>query len=334
VVNAESSTVSDGGNSNNQAEVKPSKVFGVYTHAKPDGTVFYVGKGTEKRARNKRRSENSGHCTIVGKHGTAKIVACFYPCESEAHAFAEEIRMIAALRSRGIRLVNKTDGGEGASGHKASEETKRRLREALTGKKKSPEHIEKVARAHRGRKFSSEHIAKLKAAHTGKKLSQKHRQAMSAAQCRRLSDPGQRAILSASCRAAFEKRLEMFGEKRSAESCAKSGAARKGKRLSAAHLAALTAASRRPEVRAKKSAALKGRIFTQEWREKQRRSHLGKKASPETRAKQSAALKGKKRTPEVCARTALANRRWLEYNGNLWSVTVGYLLAMKFIEMS
>lgn len=45
-------------------------MFGTYTHARPDGRVFYVGKGTEKRAfsltPDKRRC-NSGLLGVEGR---------------------------------------------------------------------------------------------------------------------------------------------------------------------------------------------------------------------------------------------------------------------------
>ena len=46
---------------------KKTYKFGVYVHLKPDGTVFYVGKGGEDRAKVLIR-DNRGHKAIVEKY--------------------------------------------------------------------------------------------------------------------------------------------------------------------------------------------------------------------------------------------------------------------------
>jgi hypothetical protein len=91
--------------------------FYVYTHARPDGRVFYVGKGTARRAWDfspTRRTEH--HINIVQKHGAKNIIVNIIPQPDEASAFAHEIALIASLKASGVKLINLTDGGEGASG--------------------------------------------------------------------------------------------------------------------------------------------------------------------------------------------------------------------------
>lgn len=95
------------------------KVYGVYTHARPNGAVFYVGKGTKERAYKKDR-DNRGHKRIVNKHGWKNIIIRFYKCLSEEHAFIKEKQTIKNYRRKGVRLVNRNDGGEGVSGYRAS----------------------------------------------------------------------------------------------------------------------------------------------------------------------------------------------------------------------
>lgn len=121
--------------------------FYIYLHCKPDGTPFYVGKGTKKRAHN-MANRTEWHKRLVAKHGV-KIV--LFPMASEQVAFDNEIVWIAALRSSGFELCNLTDGGEGPSGNK-----------------KSPEVVEKTARAHRGMKRSEETKRKISEAKKGK----------------------------------------------------------------------------------------------------------------------------------------------------------------------
>jgi len=208
VVDAENITVSDGGNSN----IQKAKILGVYTHARPDGTVFYVGKGDEKRAYQLSSGRNHVHKRVTAKYGYDAIIVAFMPCGSEEEAFDEEVRLIEEYRAAGNQLVNLSDGGRGGqSGRKLSAEHREKIRAALTGKKKpagfseklraanlgkrlSPEHIEKMAASKRGKRYSDaqraakraamsrpEVVAKLRAAHLGKTLSPETRDKIGAA---------------------------------------------------------------------------------------------------------------------------------------------------------
>ncbi|MBA9063123.1 putative Zn-ribbon and HTH transcriptional regulator [Methylobacterium fujisawaense] len=99
----------------------PAQFF-VYTHARPDGSVFYVGKGTRRRAfdlsptRRKRR-----HRSIIKSYGRDAILITLYPAVSELDAFEHERQLIAEMRAVGIALINETDGGEGCSGRPLTE---------------------------------------------------------------------------------------------------------------------------------------------------------------------------------------------------------------------
>lgn len=105
---------------------------------------------------------------------------------SESEAFALEVERIAMWRSDGTDLANLTNGGEGSSGRKHTEEWKRANSERMKrrvlspetkaklsaskmgnkhglGFKKTPEQIEKTASASRGRPKSAETRAKISA---------------------------------------------------------------------------------------------------------------------------------------------------------------------------
>lgn len=89
----------------------------VYLHSRPDGSVFYVGKGLRRRAFDFAPSRRTlHHKNIVQKHGRVNIGVKVIPCASEQEAFWLERAHIKMRKSQGTALVNLTDGGEGASG--------------------------------------------------------------------------------------------------------------------------------------------------------------------------------------------------------------------------
>ncbi len=83
-----------------------------------------------------------------------------------------EIAWIADGRSRGWRLTNATDGGDGVTGHSPSLEVRQRLSVACSGWKHTPEARAKIAAARalqgnpmKGRKHTPETRAKMSASH-------------------------------------------------------------------------------------------------------------------------------------------------------------------------
>lgn len=125
---------------------KKTYKFGVYVHLKPDGTVFYVGKGGEDRAKVLIRN-NRGHKAIVEKYGKENIQIRWFPCRSETHALRREVELIDLLRLAGVRLVNATNGGDGTSGLKMSETSRRKLSEAGRKNWEDSAYREKVLQA-------------------------------------------------------------------------------------------------------------------------------------------------------------------------------------------
>jgi len=117
-------------------------VFYVYLHRRAsDNKVFYVGKGKGKRAystfgRNDRWSKTAN------KHGL--IVEIVFDNLEEAEAFQIERDTILEMKYFEYPLVNMTDGGEGLSGFKWSEEQmKNHTSLKNIGRKHSLEEIEK-----------------------------------------------------------------------------------------------------------------------------------------------------------------------------------------------
>jgi hypothetical protein len=122
-----------------------SNRFYVYLHLKPSGEVFYVGKGTRKRAWS-RNLRNRHWKHIVAYHGF--VVQIHTDKLTEDQAFELEKQLITHYREKGT-LANVTDGGGGVSGSHVNlgvaktQTHKEKLRQVNIGKKQSKETIEK-----------------------------------------------------------------------------------------------------------------------------------------------------------------------------------------------
>ena len=153
-----------------------------YLHCKPNGEPFYVGKGKRNRCREfAKRSVR--HKNEVAKHGVENIKVWVFPCESEKEAFAIEIQWIAQLRKEGYSLVNISDGGEGPTGVKHTDEFKRKVSARHTGKVNSEETRAKMSKAKRGvprPPRTAEHNAKVSTAMMGHSCSDETRRKIAA----------------------------------------------------------------------------------------------------------------------------------------------------------
>jgi hypothetical protein len=125
-------------------------MFYTYIHRTADnGRLFYIGKG--KGSRSTCRHKRSNHWnSVVNKHGgfQAEIVGLF---ETEQEAFAHERFLIASFRTFGARLANKTDGGDGLSGYKHSQEMRLRLSAMHKGKVMSEESRRRMSESRKGK---------------------------------------------------------------------------------------------------------------------------------------------------------------------------------------
>lgn len=150
------------------------KTFGAYVHARPDGRIFYVGKGTEKRARNLQRN-NQHYTNITSKYGKENILVGFIPCSSEATAFALEVGLIKCLRRANIALVNRTNGGEGAAGAVLSDAVKMKISLAHKGRTHTPEARANMSKAHIGNRHTQATRAKMGKSRIGGKITEETR---------------------------------------------------------------------------------------------------------------------------------------------------------------
>jgi hypothetical protein len=147
--------------------------FYVYVIFRPNGAPCYVGKGVGRRCYTPRRDHNKHLRNLIRKYGELPIAKVSENL-TEAAAYELEVALIASIgRNRhGGPLLNLTDGGEGASGHKHTEAGKRLIGEisrrtapltktkrsaALKGRIDSPETRERKRVAALNR--TPEHIA-------------------------------------------------------------------------------------------------------------------------------------------------------------------------------
>lgn len=234
-----------------------NNLFYVYVHRRStDGTIFYVGKGKGRRSHS-RAGRNQYWKNIAAKHGfDVEIISVGH---TEGEAFTIEKKMIADLRAAGSRLSNITDGGEGASGNKHTDEFKTSQSRRHKGNKHCLGRVqtedEKAVRASWFSKLSpaeqDEHRRKSGASLKGVKKSPETIARMSAAQKGRIISDETRAKM----------RAAKLGKKRSPESIAKQ------------KLRTITA-----ETRAKLSATSTGRRHTPETRAKIKANHWRKTA--------------------------------------------------------
>jgi len=177
-------------------------MYYTYAHYKPDGTMFYIGKGTRHRAHS-RRGRNRHWNFIVDKHGDFKVeLLAAWPTHDEA--YEHEAFLIKCFRDLGFDLSNVADGGKGATGlvgeknpffgKKHDDETKKRISETKKnnpskfwlGKARSEETKKKISESlkgntpgNKGMKYSKELRQKMSLVQKGKVLSQETKQKLS-----------------------------------------------------------------------------------------------------------------------------------------------------------
>ena len=159
-----------------------------YSHCKPDGSIFYIGKGMGDRVFSKD-NRNIHWKRTVAKYGYEPQILAHWDTEEEA--FSHEKLLISCFKDMGIKLVNLTPGGEGSAGYKwtdeqkanfdisgskngmfgkkHSEETKCKISKKAKGRKISEEAKYKISAKLKNRQFSESHLEKLKIASTGNK---------------------------------------------------------------------------------------------------------------------------------------------------------------------
>ena len=145
-----------------------------YAYLREDGTPYYIGKGKGKRINQKcRRLFNlppKGRRIFLKQNLT------------EEEAFRHEKYMIAVFGRKDLGtgiLRNFTNGGEGASGIKCSEQSRKKMSEAKRGKTLPEETKRKMSESHKGGTASEESRKKMSESRKGKTLPEETRKKMS-----------------------------------------------------------------------------------------------------------------------------------------------------------
>jgi len=127
-----------------------SKV-GAYIHAKPDGTPFYVGKGTPKRMK-EFHGRNKHHHNLLNKYGRKGVQVGFIECSNDEIALSLEVGLIKCLRNMGYDLANYTNGGDvGASGYRWTDEQRAKYSSIRNKMKLGNEHKKNISKSLKGK---------------------------------------------------------------------------------------------------------------------------------------------------------------------------------------
>ena len=159
-------------------KLKGKLLFYTYEHWRTDLNVpFYVGKGDDVRISyiERNNDEHRNICAKLKRTGHKVEVKLPIATEIEAEAFDGETLIIETYREAGIELVNRTNGGEGVSGHKPTAEMLARQSAGLVAhfeSEKGARHRE-INRAAQAERYCGENGDENRAA-TGKAVLEHH----------------------------------------------------------------------------------------------------------------------------------------------------------------
>jgi len=181
--------------------------FYSYLLKKPNGVPFYAGKGKGRRCFvhlkpwHLKHDSNKLKVNIIKKirkGGEEPIVEIVKEDLTEDEAFqieTEQIKLYGRIEDGGL-LANMSDGGEGQSGYRFTDEVKRSLSQMFSGdknpfygKKHSKESLEKIGDINRGKVLDDEWRKKLSESTKGRKKSEEHKKKIQMALKQRQKSP-------------------------------------------------------------------------------------------------------------------------------------------------
>lgn len=158
------------------------KEYYTYAYLREDRTPYYIGKGEGNRAYSSR------HTCSVPKDKNRIIF--LKKNLTEEDAFKHETYLISVLGRKNLGtgiLRNLTNGGEGVSGMRHTEESKEKIGRASKGKNLTPNHIEKIRQSkigntwNKGKTISQEQREQIRKTLTGVKHTKERRRNQSEA---------------------------------------------------------------------------------------------------------------------------------------------------------
>jgi hypothetical protein len=161
----------------NYSSINVPNGFYVYMYLRSNGTPYYVGKGSGKRAWDK-------HSSYCPRPRDENKIIITHSSLTELWAFAIErqlIRWYGRENNKTGILRNLTDGGDGGCGRVMSEETRNKISVAHTGRIHTDKSRSNMSNGQKGKKYSDEARRNMSLAAKGKPKSKEHVEKVSAA---------------------------------------------------------------------------------------------------------------------------------------------------------